>query len=84
MLFIVQAQKAGGTADEKERDPNKDSCTDFARIGCVLCISEREKQSSNNQKEEKALLTINGIEPGDIRLPHFPGPIVEWPFGGVL
>ena len=33
---------------------------------------------------EKAMLTINGIEPGDIRLPHFPGPIVEWPFGGVL
>ena len=30
------------------------------------------------------MLTINGIEPGDIRLPHFPGPIVEWPFSGVL
>ena len=39
---------------------------------------------TKQSKEEKAMLTINGIEPGEIRLPHFPGPIVEWPFSGVL
>ena len=44
--------------------------------------NKETQQNSNTQKEEKAMLTINGIEHGDIRLPHFPGLIVEWPFGG--
>lgn len=45
--------------------------------------TETETETKQS-KEEKSMLTINGIEPGEIRLPHFPGPIVEWPFSGVL
>ena len=49
------------------------ACKYFARMGSVIYVSERNKNSA--PKGEITMLN-------EIRLPHFPWGIVEWPIGG--
>ena len=49
------------------------ACKYFARMGSVIYVSERNKNSA----PEGEITMLN-----ELRLPHFPWGIVEWPIGG--